>query len=153
VKLIIIMSLMTFLSVSCGNPHISSKQPPQQMVSPIMPEDDSDRCGEQTQEQQQQQQQQQQDYVLLKDEDVSKLAKCKGNEVASEKAEGKMNWRFDRPLKIWGTRMPTKSESVLQLFNCREELLKEFVLNGREERIGFSAVNEEVCNVSLSQSN
>lgn len=150
-KTLFLMSLMPLVLMSCGNPHISTKEPPQQMVSPIRPEDDSDRCGEQNQQQQQQQhQQQQQEYVLLKDEDISKLAKCKGNEVVLDKSEGQMNWKFDRPLKIWGTKMPVKSLAVLHLLSCREEILKEFVLNGNEERIGFSAVNEEVCSVNLT---
>ena len=151
-KLIFLMSLMSLVIVSCGNPHISSKEPPQQMVSPIMPDDNSDRCGEQTQ-QQQQQQQQQQDIVLLKDEDVAKLAKCKNNEVVMEKTVGKLSWRFDRPLKIWGTKMPNQIHGTLQLYNCKEELLKEFALNGNEEKIGFSAVNEEVCSATLDIQN
>jgi len=150
-KLIIIISLMTLTLVSCGNPHISSKQPPQQMVSPIMPDDNSDRCGEQTQEQQQQQQQQQQNIVFLKNEDVLKLAKCEGNEVFLDKSEGKLLWRFDRPLKIWGTKIPKQTLGTLQLFSCKEELLKEFALNGNEERIGYSSIDGEVCSVSLSE--
>lgn len=148
-KTILLMSLMSLVLVSCGNPHISVKQPPQQMVSPIRPEDDSDRCGDQAQQQQQQQQQQEQELVLLKNEDVSKLSKCKGNEIALEKSENTIHWRFDRPLRIWGTMMPLKTESTLQLFNCRDELIKEFILNGKEDRIGFSSINEEICSVSL----
>jgi hypothetical protein len=149
-KLIFLMSLL-IVSVSCGNPHISSKEPPQKMVSPIQPEDETGGCGEQTQEQQQQQQQQQEDYVLIQDKEVLKLQKCKENEVTIEKALNKTSWTFDRPMKMWGTNMLFKSKSKLELFNCKEEILREFILTGDQERVGYSSLNDEVCSVSLSR--
>lgn len=148
-KLILLMSL-TLLFVSCGNPHISSKEPPQKMISPIMPQDETGNCGEQTQEQQQQQQQQQEDYALLQNDEVLKLQKCKENEVTLEKGMNKLSWSFDKPEIKWGTIMPFHSKALFQLLSCKEEVLKEFSLDGTEERIGFSTKNEEVCSVTIT---
>jgi hypothetical protein len=146
-KLILLISL-SMLFVSCGNPHISSKEPPQKMISPIMPEDETGSCGEQTQEQQQQQQE---DYDLLVDNDVLKLQKCKENEVSLEKSVDKLSWTFDRPHLAWGARMPFHSKALLQLLDCKGELLKEFYLNDDLERVGYSTLIEQVCRVTLTK--
>lgn len=143
-KLIILMSLLV---VSCGNPHISSKQPPQQMVSPVQPTEETGSCEEQAQEQQQQQD----DYNLIQDAEVLKLAKCKENEVVVDKAENKTTWKFDRPMMAWGTNMPFKAKSKLELYNCKEETLKKFNLSGEQKQVGYSAVTDEVCSVSLTK--
>ncbi len=142
-KLIILMSLLV---VSCGNPHISSKEPPQQMVSPVQPTEETG-CEEQAQEQQQQQD----EYNLIQDSEVLKLAKCKENEVVVDKAENKTTWKFDRPMMAWGTNMPFKSKSKLELFNCKEETLKEFNLSGEQKQVGYSTLTDEVCSVSLTK--
>lgn len=138
--------LLPFLIISCGNPHISSKEPPQLMVSPIQPEDETGSCAED----QQQQQQQQEDYVLLEDAQMEMLKKCKDNEVTLEKDMNKLTWSFDRPKLIWATKVPVKSGAVVQLQNCREETLKEFNLKGHHNRFGFSTTVDDVCRVTMT---
>ena len=146
-KLIILMSL---LIVSCGNPHISSKEPPQQMVSPIQPEDGHGSCGNQEQQQQQQQQQQEQ-FELLSDEEILKLKKCDNKEVVVDYDMDKATWKFDRPFAVWGAKMPFNGKSKLELLDCKDQTLKKFELNGSEKSIGYSALESEVCSVSLTK--
>jgi hypothetical protein len=146
----LILVTLSVLAVSCGNPHVSSKEPPQQMVSPIQPEDETGACGDQHQQQQQQQQQQEQ-YELLGETAVKNFKKCDDKDVTLEQEADKANWKFDKPVAVWGTKMPFNEKSELELFDCKDASLKKFDLNGNEKSIGYSAINSEVCSVSLSK--